>query len=155
MKGAIMEGGVPFNRAHGMNAFEYPSLDQRFNEVFNKAMFNSTMLLMKKILESYKGFEHINRLVDVGGGLGVNLGLITSKYPHIQGINFDLPHVIEHALIYNGMILVSLSLTCCTCFTVFFNMHCCLKWLTFLMLQVWNMWQETCLRAFQKGMLFL
>ena len=94
---------------HGMHAFEYPSLDQRFIEVFNKATFNSTILLMKKILESYEGFEHINRLVDVGGDLGVSLCLITSKYPHIQGINFDLPHVMEHAPIYTGMILISLS----------------------------------------------
>lgn len=58
---------------------------------------------MKKILECYKGFEDIKRLVDVGGGLGVNINLITSKYPHIQGINFDLPHVIQHAPSYAGM----------------------------------------------------
>ena len=104
IKGAIAEGGIPFNRAHGMHAFEYPRVDPRFNEVFNKAMLNSTTITMKRILDYYKGFEHINRLVDVGGGLGVNLKLITSKYSHVQGINFDLPHVIEHAPVYDGMI---------------------------------------------------
>ncbi|MQI32294.1 methyltransferase, partial [Escherichia coli] len=55
------------------------------------------------VLECYKGFEDIKRLVDVGGGLGVNINLITSKYPHIQAINFDLPHVIEHAPSYPGV----------------------------------------------------
>ncbi|KAF3327814.1 S-adenosyl-L-methionine:O-methyltransferase [Carex littledalei] len=30
-------------------------------------------------------------LVDVGGGVGVILSMITSKYPKIKGINFDLP----------------------------------------------------------------
>ncbi|KAL4287338.1 hypothetical protein AHAS_Ahas19G0176200 [Arachis hypogaea] len=40
VKGAIMEGGIPFNRVYGMHAFEYPGKDQRFNEVFNKAMTN-------------------------------------------------------------------------------------------------------------------
>ncbi|KAF1859259.1 hypothetical protein Lal_00009843 [Lupinus albus] len=60
-------------------------------------------IVMKRVLEFYKGFEHINKLVDVGGGLGINLNLITSKYPHLHGINFDLPHVIEHAPTYAGM----------------------------------------------------
>ena len=55
------------------------------------------------LLESYKGFEHLKTLVDVGGGLGINLGMITSKYPTLKGINYDLPHVIEHAPTYLGM----------------------------------------------------
>ncbi|OIV95178.1 hypothetical protein TanjilG_21568 [Lupinus angustifolius] len=102
LNGAILEGGIPFNRIYGMNAFDYSSTDPRFNEIFNKAMFNST-LIMKKILQVYKGFEQINRLVDVGGGLGLNLKLITSKYPNLKGINFDLPHVIQHAPQYDGV----------------------------------------------------
>ncbi|XP_061359228.1 cathecol O-methyltransferase 1-like [Gastrolobium bilobum] len=103
LKGAIMEGGIPFNRAYGMHAFEYPSVDPRFNEAFNEGMLNSTSIIMKRILEVYQGFEHVTRLVDVGGGLGVNLKLITSKYPHVKGINFDLPHVIQHAPLCAGV----------------------------------------------------
>ncbi|PNX91319.1 caffeic acid 3-O-methyltransferase, partial [Trifolium pratense] len=103
MKGAILEGGIPFNRVYGMHAFEYSVVDPRFNDVFNNAMINNTTIIMKRILEIYEGFEHINRLVDVGGGLGINIKLITSKYPHIHGVNFDLPHVIEHAPPYAGV----------------------------------------------------
>ncbi|KAJ1410038.1 Winged helix-like DNA-binding domain superfamily [Sesbania bispinosa] len=102
-KGAILEGGIPFHRVHGKHIYEYTGSDPRFNEVFNKAMINSTTIAIKRILEVYEGFEHINRLVDVAGGLGINLKLITSKYPHIQGVNFDLPHVIEHAPTYAGV----------------------------------------------------
>ena len=54
---AILEGGIPFNRAYGMTAFEYPGTDQRFNRVFNEAMSNHTTLIMKRILQIYKGFE--------------------------------------------------------------------------------------------------
>ncbi|RZS10573.1 hypothetical protein BHM03_00041822, partial [Ensete ventricosum] len=36
-------------------------------------------------------------LVDVGGGVGATLGMITSRHPHIKGINLDLPHVISGA----------------------------------------------------------
>ncbi|KAI4335093.1 hypothetical protein L6164_013772 [Bauhinia variegata] len=103
LKEAVVEGGIPFNRAHGCHAFEYPSLDARFNEVFNTAMFNHTTIVMKKILEIYNGFENISTLVDVGGGLGITLHLIISKHQHIHGINFDLAHVIQHSPPYLGL----------------------------------------------------
>lgn len=106
LKGAILEGGIPFNSVYGMHAFEYPDLDPRFNEAFNTAMFNHTTIVMKKILESYKGFEQLTQLVDIGGGLGVTLNLIISRYSNIKGINFDLPHVIQHAPAYPGIILI-------------------------------------------------
>lgn len=79
-------------------------MDSRFNQVFNTAMINHSTIITKKVLECYKGFEEVKRLVDVGGGLGITINLITSKYPHIKGINFDLPHVIEDAPSYPGMI---------------------------------------------------
>ncbi|GMY09115.1 anthranilate N-methyltransferase-like [Fagus crenata] len=104
LKNAILEGGHAFNRAHdGMNAYEYASKDARFSQVFNTAMFNRTTILVKKMLESYKGFEKLKQVVDVGGGIGVALSLITSKYPNIKGINFDLPHVIQHAPPFPGV----------------------------------------------------
>ncbi|KAK4849017.1 hypothetical protein QYF36_019884 [Acer negundo] len=49
------------------------------------------------------GFENVKQLVDVGGGLGVTLKAVTAKYPHIKGINFDLPHVIQRAPNYPGV----------------------------------------------------
>ncbi|OIW02360.1 hypothetical protein TanjilG_08507 [Lupinus angustifolius] len=103
LKDAILEGGIPFNRVHGKHVFQYANSNLSFNHLFNIAMINRATLVMNKIVESYKGFEHINKLIDVGGGLGVTLNIITSKYPHIQGINFDLPQVIEHASPYPGV----------------------------------------------------
>ncbi|MBA0581256.1 hypothetical protein Gorai_023439, partial [Gossypium raimondii] len=97
---AILEGGVPFSKAYGMTAFEYPGTDQRFNRVFNQAMSNHTALIMRKIVDVYKGFDGLKVLVDVGGGIGVALSFITSKYPQIKGINFDLPHVLADAPTY-------------------------------------------------------
>ncbi|KAG2725713.1 hypothetical protein I3760_01G079000 [Carya illinoinensis] len=103
LKDAILDGGIPFDRVHGMNSFEYLGMDPRFNKVFNTAMLNLTTMFFKKILECYKGFEPLKQLVDVGGGLGGTLNLITSKYPHIKGINFDLPHVVRQAPSYPGV----------------------------------------------------
>ncbi|KAG2725722.1 hypothetical protein I3760_01G079700 [Carya illinoinensis] len=103
LKDAILEGGIPFDRVHGMSTFEYLGMDPRFSKVFNTAMFNNATMIFKKIIESYKGFEALKQLVDVGGGLGGALHVITSKYPHIKGINFDLPHVIQQAPSYPGV----------------------------------------------------
>ncbi|TXG63115.1 hypothetical protein EZV62_010109 [Acer yangbiense] len=103
MKDAIMKGGIPFNMVHGMRLYEYAAANPKFNKVFNNALFNSTTIVMKKTLESYKGFEQFKQLVDVGGGLGTTLSVITSKYPHIKAINFDIPHVINDAPSYPGV----------------------------------------------------
>ncbi|MBA0780560.1 hypothetical protein Gotri_004650, partial [Gossypium trilobum] len=56
-------------------------------------MINLSKISVKKILEKYHGFQGITTLVDVGGGYGVTLNIIISKYPTIKGINYDLPHV--------------------------------------------------------------
>ncbi|EOY20348.1 Caffeic acid 3-O-methyltransferase 1 [Theobroma cacao] len=103
LKDAIIEGGTPFDRVHGTHIFEGQCRDPRFNQVFHTAMINHTTIVVKNILGTYKGFEQLNRVVDVGGGLGAALSIITSKYPSIKGINFDLPHVIQHAPAYAGV----------------------------------------------------
>ncbi|KAF7843760.1 caffeic acid 3-O-methyltransferase-like [Senna tora] len=103
LKDAILEGGNPFEMAHGVHVFNYLGLDSEFNKIFNISLTQHTSIVMKKILESYRGFENLNTLVDVGGGFGFNLSMITSKYPHIKAINFDLPHVIQQAPPYSGV----------------------------------------------------
>ncbi|WKA07683.1 hypothetical protein VitviT2T_025473 [Vitis vinifera] len=103
LKDAVLDGGIPFNKAYGMTAFEYHGTDPRFNKVFNNGMSGHSTITMKKILEAYKGFEGLTSIVDVGGGTGATLNMIISKYPTIKGINFDLPHVIDDAPSYPGV----------------------------------------------------
>jgi hypothetical protein len=103
LKDAVLDGGIPFNKAYGMTAFEYHGTDPRFNKVFNQGMSNHSTITMKKILETYTGFDGLGSVVDVGGGTGATLNMIVSKYPSIKGINFDLPHVIEDAPAYPGV----------------------------------------------------
>ncbi|PIN26890.1 Caffeate O-methyltransferase [Handroanthus impetiginosus] len=103
LKDAILEGGIPFNRAFGMSPFEYFAKDPKLSRIFDQAMYEESTIILKKILEKYKGFEGLKSLVDVGGGIGASLRMIISKYPSIKGINFDLPHVIQNAPSYPGM----------------------------------------------------
>nr|XP_043631735.1 caffeic acid 3-O-methyltransferase [Erigeron canadensis] len=103
LKDAVLDGGIPFNKAYGMTAFEYHGKDPRFNKVFNSGMFNHSTMTMKKILDIYDGFDSLNTLVDVGGGTGASLSMIVAKHPSVKGINFDLPHVIEDATTIPGI----------------------------------------------------
>lgn len=103
LKDAVLDGGIPFNKAYGMTAFDYHGTDPRFNKVFNKGMSDHSTITMKKILETYQGFNGLTSVVDVGGGTGATLNMIVSKHPTIKGINFDLSHVIEDAPPYPGV----------------------------------------------------
>ncbi|WOG90617.1 hypothetical protein DCAR_0309861 [Daucus carota subsp. sativus] len=103
LKDAVLDGGIAFEKAHGMNVFEYNRKDPRFSQVFNQAMSSHSTLTMKKILQTYNGFEGLTTLVDVGGGTGATLSMIISSYPAIKGINFDLPNVVKDAPPYPGV----------------------------------------------------
>ncbi|KAJ0024326.1 hypothetical protein Pint_08159 [Pistacia integerrima] len=75
---SILEGGTPFSRAYGLrSAFEYIEKDPNHGQLFNKAMSDNTTLIMKKMVDVYKGFQNegLKVLVDVGGGVGANLGV--------------------------------------------------------------------------------
>ncbi|KAK9724919.1 hypothetical protein RND81_05G108600 [Saponaria officinalis] len=103
LKDTVLKDICPFEEAHGTSAFEFYGKDSRFNKIFNKAMGNHSTLTLKKIMENYEGFEGISTLVDIGGGNGAALHMITSKYPSIRGINLDLPHVLANAPSYDGV----------------------------------------------------
>ncbi|KAF3597305.1 hypothetical protein DY000_02024440, partial [Brassica cretica] len=107
LKDVILEGRDAFSSAHGMKLFEYINSDGQFAKVFDRAMSEPSTMIMKKVLEVYRGFEDVNTLVDVGGGSGTTLGLVTSKYPHIKGVNFDLPQLLTNAPFYPGVEHVS------------------------------------------------
>nr|AJP60197.1 flavonol 3-O-methyltransferase [Dysosma versipellis] len=101
LKDAVLEGGVPFERAYGMQVFDYFNKKPDLIELFHKFQF--VYEASTDIFEVYTGFNSLKEVVDVGGGLGATISAITAKYPNIKGINFDLPQVIEHAPSYPGV----------------------------------------------------
>lgn len=111
----------PFTRAHGLDGtFEYGKLDPEICEVFNKAMEGMTKIFMPALLDVYRGFDEVQVLVDVGGGVGASLALITARYPHIKGINFDEPHVVAGAPPMPGMAL-KIRLFCASLLKLMYN----------------------------------
>jgi hypothetical protein len=81
-----------------MNQNLWTSLNDNpeLNKCFNACMASATTIDLSAVTK-YEGFKDIKTLVDVGGGIGKALETIISSYPHIHGINYDLPHVIADA----------------------------------------------------------
>ncbi|XP_050370616.1 (S)-scoulerine 9-O-methyltransferase-like [Argentina anserina] len=95
---------VPFYKAHGVSFYEFLSERPEMISWFNKHMRTASYLYFdEKVLKVYEGFEEVNELMDVGGGDGSSLAKIVSMYPHIHGINFDLPSVIAQAPKHQGV----------------------------------------------------
>ncbi|XP_054806248.1 isoliquiritigenin 2'-O-methyltransferase-like [Prosopis cineraria] len=71
-----------FMKVHGMSYFEYMEMDPTVKTIFHQAMADIAIIEMKKVLETYKGFEGMSTLV-VAGGIGQSLKMVTFKYPSI------------------------------------------------------------------------
>ena len=108
MSQCVKEGGSAIEKAFGGVVIDLASKDQQFNSIFNEGMACNSKFLTREILGSYKhGFDSLKSLVDVAGGIGGLISEIVKSYPNIKGINFDLPHVITTAPVYDGVTHVS------------------------------------------------
>ncbi|XP_076952956.1 desmethylxanthohumol 6'-O-methyltransferase-like [Bidens hawaiensis] len=103
MNQAIQEGGTPASKTYGMEIWDLFAQNPQANKIFNEAMVCLSRIQMEAIMSTYDFGSLKGTLVDVGGGLGATLNEIVTKYPHIKGINFDLPHVISSAPSYEGI----------------------------------------------------
>lgn len=100
----VKDGGLAFKKANGCEIWEYMSKNPEFNNLFNNAMATTVPILMDVVLPAYKDeLSKIGSLVDIGGGTGGVMREIVKAHPHIKGINFDLPHVIARAPLYEGL----------------------------------------------------
>lgn len=103
LESVLQPGGVGFDKVYGTDFWSFANSNNSFNELFNIAMAGSTNIVMRSILEHYRGFDNIDTLVDVGGGIGTAISLIIAEYPSIKAINFDLPHVVANAPSVRGV----------------------------------------------------
>ncbi|OIT39838.1 trans-resveratrol di-o-methyltransferase [Nicotiana attenuata] len=87
---------TPFATFNGKPLFECAEKERRLNRLFNEAMSSDARLIISIMIEHCKGvFEGLKSIVDVGGGTGTVAKAIADKFPKINCIVFDLPHVIE------------------------------------------------------------
>ena len=93
---SVRTGETAFDHLFGMDVWRYRAQHPEEARIFDEAMASFSSIIHEAILRSYD-FSPIGTLVDVGGGDGGLLASILKASPQMQGVLFDLPHVITGA----------------------------------------------------------
>ena len=94
---SVKTGKVAWEKVHGMEPFPYLFEENReLGEIFNRAMTSFSHLTIPAILEAYD-FSDAKTVADIAGGHGHLLAAVLQKNPHLKGILFDVPVVLEGA----------------------------------------------------------
>lgn len=88
--------GIPRYGPQTRLAFYQPPKSGSQAAEFNRAMVSLHHEDPPAVVDAYD-FSGIARLMDVGGGLGNLLGRILEATPELDGVLFDLPHVVAEA----------------------------------------------------------
>lgn len=92
----IKTGKPVFENIFGVEIFEYLATHPEAGKIYDEAMSSFSAKRISAITTEYD-FSAIYNLVEVGGGRASLLASILNANPTIQGILFDVPHVIEGA----------------------------------------------------------
>ncbi len=92
----VETGQIAFDRIYGMPIFEFLSENPEKGRIFDAAMSGIHGRETAPLLDAYD-LSDIGVLADIGGGNGSVLTAALQRYPHLRGILFDLPSVIERS----------------------------------------------------------
>ena len=93
---SIETGKPAFDKVWGMPIFDYFAQHPEAASYFSKAMVGFHGSEPPTVAEAYD-FSSVKTVVDVGGATGNMLAAILSRHPGVQGVLFDLPHVVRDA----------------------------------------------------------
>jgi O-methyltransferase domain len=93
---SVRTGEPVFKRATGSEFFDYFAAHPDDGEIFNGAMNDFGEVVSAAVIQAYD-FTGITRIADVGGGHGTLIAAILKHYPQMNGVLYDLPHVVEGA----------------------------------------------------------
>lgn len=98
-------GENAFVKAHGETFWDKTSNNPEFNKMAKIGMAAASQPILEAVIKGYaQCFNDLKgTLVDVGGGVGNLVAKVVESYPHIKGINFDLPNVVGDAPMYPGV----------------------------------------------------
>lgn len=91
----VRTGRPAFDKALGMNYFEFLAAHPEEARVFNRAM-GATMPAAVAALELYE-FGDCGTVVDVGGGDGRLMASVLARHPDMRGVLQDLPETVQQA----------------------------------------------------------
>src|SRR5262249_15314533 len=93
---SVRSGESSFKHVHGIPMFEFLAQHPDSARRFDEAMVTSSRLLNDAVIEAYD-WAQFGTLVDVAGGMGSTLAAIVRATPKLNGVLFDLHHVVERA----------------------------------------------------------
>ncbi len=92
-------GEPSFSHVHGSPMFDYLAAHPESARRFDEGMVASSRLMNEALVGAYE-WGQFGTLVDVAGGVGSTLSAILRANPGMQGVLFDVPHVIERGRDY-------------------------------------------------------
>ena len=96
---SIQNGEPVVPHEFGMTWFEWLGQHPVKAQEFNDAMTSLSAGAAAAVIKAYD-FSGINKLVDVGGGHGLLLASVLSKYQNMTGVLYDAPQVVKAQKMY-------------------------------------------------------
>jgi hypothetical protein len=93
---SVRTGAPAFPKVFGMTNWEHRQKNPDVNAIFNGNQAAHTRVQGASVVEAYE-FPQDGLVVDVGGGNGTLISLILRRYPRLQAVLLDQPHVVEEA----------------------------------------------------------
>lgn len=93
---SVRTGENAFRHLYGTDPWGYRAERPELNAIFNAAMTANARRISAAVLAAYD-FGRFRRIADIGGGQGTLLSAILTRYPGVEGILFDQPHVVPGA----------------------------------------------------------
>lgn len=95
---SIRTGASAFEHAHGVTLWRYLADHPTAAEQFDGSMQALSRLEAVWLIDAYD-WSRFRLLADVGGGNGSFLNAILEEFHEIEGVLFDLPHVVARAVV--------------------------------------------------------
>ena len=90
---SVRTGENAFEALQGVDVWAYRQERPEYNANFNDNMTALSWYVGKSVASAYD-FSNLKTVVDVGGGQGVLLDAVLNRHEHLNGVVFDLPHVV-------------------------------------------------------------
>jgi hypothetical protein len=93
---SLRTGTSAFDHVHGMGVWDWFEQHPDEGETFAQAMMGITIPAAPTIAATYP-FAEVRRVCDVGGGRGTLLSELLLRHPHLGGVLYESPAVLDSA----------------------------------------------------------
>jgi hypothetical protein len=94
---SVRTGRSSFEHVHGTGYWDYMADHPEDSKRFDGSQAAGTRLELRTLMSVYDSWMALTSVVDVGGGNGTFLAGLLSRFRHLHGTLFDLPHVVANA----------------------------------------------------------